>query len=120
MGTGMTLPFLYIYLHEVRRIDATVVGLVVAWMGVLSLVLAGPSGALMDRFGARRVLLPLYGVGAVGAVSWSLDHAAWQAFVSGTILALAGHGLRRPERHPDLGHRRGRAAARVRAVVRGP
>ena len=93
MGTGMTLPFLYIYLHEVRRIDATVVGLVVAWMGVLSLVLAGPSGALMDRFGARRVLLPLYGVGAVGAVSWSLDHAAWQAFVSGTILALAGSSV---------------------------
>jgi MFS family permease len=90
VGTGMTLPFLYIYLHEVRHIDATVVGLVVAWMGTLSLLLAGPSGALMDRFGARRVLLPLYAVGAVGAVSWGFDHVAWQAFGSGTILALAG------------------------------
>jgi hypothetical protein len=46
LGTGMTLPFLYIYLHEVRGIDSTLVGLVSAWMGLLSL-LRGLRGRLV-------------------------------------------------------------------------
>src|SRR5689334_3282806 len=57
IGQGMTLPFLFVYFTRVRHLDATVVGLVVAWMGVLALVLAGPAGTLIDRFGARRVIL---------------------------------------------------------------
>jgi MFS family permease len=93
LGTGMTLPFLYVYLHEVRRIDATLVGLVVAWMGALSLVLAGPWGSLMDRVGPRRVLLPLMVLGACGAGSWALVHHPWQAFVSGSLMAAAGSAV---------------------------
>ena len=93
LGTGMTLPFLYIYLHEVRGIDATVVGLVVSWMGVLSLALAGPWGALMDRVGPRRVLLPLMVVGACGAASWSLVHHPWQAFVSASLMATSASAV---------------------------
>ncbi len=93
LGTGMTLPFLYIYLHEVRGIDATVVGIVVSWMGALSLALAGPWGALMDRVGPRLVLLPLMVVGACGAASWSLVHHPWQAFVSASLMSTAGSAV---------------------------
>lgn len=89
LGTGMTLPFLYVYLHVVRGMDATVVGVVVSWMGVLSLALAGPWGSLMDRLGPRRVLLPLMVLGACGAASWSLVHHPWQAFVAGSLMATA-------------------------------
>lgn len=93
LGTGMTLPFLYVYLHEVRGIDATVVGLVVAWMGALSLVLAGPWGSLMDRVGPRRVILPLMVLGACGAASWSLVRHPWQAFIAASLMAAAGSAV---------------------------
>jgi MFS family permease len=88
VGIGMTLPFLFVYLTKVRHIDATIVGVVVAWMGLLAIVLSGPAGALIDRFGPRRVLLPLYVVESIGVASWAFDHTAWQAFVSATLSAV--------------------------------
>src|SRR5882762_3502544 len=90
MGQGMTLPFLFIYLTEVRHIGSTTVGFVVAWMGVLALGLSGPAGALIDRFGARWVLLPMYVINAVGALSYGWVHAPWQAFISASLVATGG------------------------------
>jgi MFS family permease len=87
LGNGLTLPFLYVYLHQVRGIDPTIVGLVVAWMGLLSLCIAGPVGWLIDHFGVRRVLVPLYCIAGLGAFSWGWDHTAWQALGSATLAA---------------------------------
>lgn len=92
-GTGMTLPFLYIYLHQVRHIESALVGAVVAWMGVTSLCLSGPWGSLMDRVGARHVVLPLMIVGATGAASWWWVHHPWQAFISATLMSVAGSAV---------------------------
>lgn len=36
IGTGLTLPFLLIYLHQVRGIDLSVAGLVVATVALAS------------------------------------------------------------------------------------
>ena len=90
IGQGMTLPFLYIYLTEVRHLSSTLVGFVVGWMGLLALVLAGPGGTLIDRFGPRRIMLPLYFVFAVGVGSYGWVHAPWEAFVSATMVAVGG------------------------------
>jgi MFS family permease len=88
IGIGMTLPFLYIYLTGVRHLDATVVGLVVGWMGVLGLLLAPPVGTLIDRFGARRVVLPLVVVDSIGVASYGFVHAPWQAFGAASLAAV--------------------------------
>jgi MFS family permease len=90
IGQGMTLPFLYVYLTEVRHLDPTVVGLVVAWMGLLGLILSGPVGALIDRFGARRVIMPLFLCDAVGVTSYGFVHTSWQALAAATVAALGG------------------------------
>jgi MFS family permease len=90
LGQGMTLPFLFIYLTKVRHIDATVVGLIVGWMGLLSLLLAGPGGALIDRYGVRRVILPMYLIDAVGVGSYGWAHTVWLAFGSATLAAIGG------------------------------
>lgn len=90
IGQGMTLPFLFIYLTKVRHLDPTVVGLVVGWMGLLALLLAGPGGALIDRYGVRRVVLPLYLVDAVGVGSYGWAHTAWQALGSASLAAIGG------------------------------
>lgn len=67
LGRGLTLPFLLVYLNEVRRIDAGTVGLLVGWSGLVALVLGPVGGTLMDRFGIRRVLLAGYAISAAGS-----------------------------------------------------
>jgi len=90
VGQGMTLPFLFIYLTKVRGIDPTLVGVIVAWMGLLSLALSGPAGAMIDRFGARRVILPLFLCDAIGVSSYGFAHSPLQAFGAATVAALGG------------------------------
>ena len=38
LGSGLTMPFLYVYLAEVRHISTATVGLLFAFMGVLGFV----------------------------------------------------------------------------------
>ncbi|WP_243695329.1 MFS transporter [Agromyces protaetiae] len=57
LGRGLTLPFTIIYLHEVRGFDLALSGTLMALIAVTGLVVTGPGGALIDRFGAKPVLL---------------------------------------------------------------
>jgi MFS family permease len=88
VGRGLTLPFLFVYLSEVRGIGAGTVGLLVGWMGAVSLVLAPVGGSLVDRFGARRVVLPLLGVQALGTASLAVVDSTASAFVVLTVIAI--------------------------------
>jgi MFS family permease len=55
-GTGLTLPFTLIMLHEVRGIPLPTVGLLLAVPGAVGLAAVPVGGVLIDRFGARSVL----------------------------------------------------------------
>jgi MFS family permease len=55
LGTGLTLPFLVVYFREVRHIALPTVGLLMALPPFVALVLLGPIGLAIDRFGARRL-----------------------------------------------------------------
>ena len=55
VGTGLVLPFLVVYLHEVRGISLETVGLLLAFQAGVGIVLVTPAGALIDRIGARSV-----------------------------------------------------------------
>jgi MFS family permease len=55
-GTGLTLPFTLIMLHEVRGIALPTVGLLLAVPGAVGLASVPVAGVLIDRFGARTVL----------------------------------------------------------------
>ena len=88
VGRGLTLPFLFIYLTEVRGVPAGTVGLLVGWMGVISLVLAPVGGSLVDRFGARRVVLPMLAIEAVGTASLAFVDSVGTAFASLTVIAI--------------------------------
>ncbi|UGS28479.1 MFS transporter [Microbacterium resistens] len=57
LGRGLTLPFTIIYLHEVRGFDLGLSGALMSVIAVTGLVVTGPGGTLIDRYGARRVLL---------------------------------------------------------------
>jgi MFS family permease len=57
LGRGLTLPFTVIYLHEVRGFDLALSGALMSLIAITGLLVTGPGGTLIDRFGARPVLL---------------------------------------------------------------
>jgi MFS family permease len=92
-GRGLTLPFLLVYLTQVRGLNAGTVGLLAGWMGVVSLVLAPLGGTLVDRFGARAVVLPLTLVASLGGVLLAFAGGVVGAFVALTVIAIAFSAL---------------------------
>jgi MFS family permease len=57
LGRGLTLPFTIIYLHEVRGFDLALSGALMSLIAITGLIVTGPGGTLIDRYGARAVLL---------------------------------------------------------------
>jgi len=93
LGGGLTMPFLFVYLSEVRGIPTATVGLLFAWMGVLGFVGSPVGGSLTDRFGPRPVIVSGLCMEAVGAASLAHVHDAWDAWLVATFLAVGTLGL---------------------------
>ncbi|MBV1853326.1 MFS transporter [Catellatospora tritici] len=93
LGRGLTLPFLYIYLTEVRHLPGSSVGLAIGWFGLLTLLLSPLGGTLIDRYGARRVVLPALAISSIGSGSLALVGDIWQAFASLTVCGLGGAAI---------------------------
>ncbi|MDX2565305.1 MFS transporter [Streptomyces sp. TX20-6-3] len=93
VGTGLTLPFLMVYLHAVRGLGLGVAGAATAMVALAGLVGNPVGGAWVDRSGPRRVLAAGWGVAAAGACGLAVASQPWQAFaaaaVSGIGAALA-------------------------------
>lgn len=88
-GNGIMLPFLIIYLHNVRGIPLGVAGLVAAFNSVCGFASGFAAGTLSDRIGPRRVLIGALCVMAVATGLFPLLHNAWEAFV---LYGLSGLG----------------------------
>lgn len=88
LGNGLTLPFLLIYLHQVRGIPLVQTGLLLAIPGLVSLAAGPVAGWVVDRYGARRLLA----VGSVGSAlaygSLALVHTAAQAVPVAVALGM--------------------------------
>src|ERR687890_2226165 len=67
LGTGFVLPFAVVYLHEVRDLPLETVGVVLAVPAVVALLLLGPIGSVIDRFGPGRVQVFALAVQLVGS-----------------------------------------------------
>lgn len=86
LGTGAVLPFLMVYLRDVRGIHVTTAGLALATIAIVALVLGPAAGPLIDRFGSRRSLMGALVVFACGSISIALIDRPWHAFLSAAIL----------------------------------
>jgi MFS family permease len=88
-GNGLVLPFLVIYLHDVRGFGLGVSGLVVAVSAAAQLTAGLVAGPLVDRVGPR----PVLGVGlvmqAAGFGLFPLVRSPWHAFA---LIAIEGAG----------------------------
>ena len=88
-GNGLALPFLVIYLHNVRGFSLGTSGLVVAVSSAGQLVAGVLAGPVIDRFGARRTLAVGLVLQAVGYGLLPLVRHPWEAFA---LVALEGAG----------------------------
>jgi MFS family permease len=91
-GTGLILPFEIIYLHEVRRFPTATAGLVLAAVMGTAAVVTLPSGALLDRFRAKPVLITGNLVTALGYGGLAFVDRPWQALVC-SVVGGAGFGV---------------------------
>jgi MFS family permease len=85
LGTGLVLPFGFIYLHEVRGFSIETAGTLLAVPAIVGMAVVGPAGALIDRLGARRIIL-------AGMTAQMLGNVLL-AFSSTTLMAATALGL---------------------------
>jgi predicted MFS family arabinose efflux permease len=79
-GNGIVLPFLIIYLHNVRGLSLGLAGLAAAVNSAAALLSGFLAGSLADRIGPQRVLIGSL-VGMAAAISlFPLIHDVWSAY----------------------------------------
>jgi len=91
-GTGLILPFEIIYLHQARGFPTATAGLVLAAVMGTAAVVTPPSGALLDRFRAKPVLITGNLASALGYAGFAFVDRPWQAFVC-SVVGGAGFGV---------------------------
>jgi MFS family permease len=88
-GNGVVLPFLVIYLHDVRGFGLGTAGLAIAVASAAQLAAGIGAGPIIDRFGPRPTLAVGLILQAVGFGLLPLVRHPWHAFV---LLAIEGAG----------------------------
>jgi MFS family permease len=91
-GTGLVLPFEIIYLHQARGFPTATAGLVLAAVMGTAAVITPLSGALLDRFRAKPVLITGNLASALGYAGFAFAGRPWQAFACSAV-GGAGFGL---------------------------
>jgi MFS family permease len=93
LGNGIVLPFLIIYLHEVRHFGLADSGAIVATLGAVGLVATPLAGRMVDLVGARTTLISSLGLLAVGYGGFPFIHHPWQAYGLAAIAGLGNGGF---------------------------
>src|SRR5690349_22581806 len=91
-GTGLILPFEIIYLHQARGFPTATAGLVLATVMGTAAVVTPSSGALLDRFRAKPILITGNLASALGYAGFAFVDRPWQAFVCSAV-GGAGFGV---------------------------
>src|SRR6478609_7488264 len=94
-GLGFTVPYLYVYVAQVRDLGATTAGLVLAVFAVAALVVLPFAGRAIVRRGPLPVLLVALVTAALGALSLGLASGATTVVLSAAALG-AGQAVMQP------------------------
>jgi MFS family permease len=92
-GNGLLIPFLFIYLHNVRDIGLGTAGLIVAANALVSIAAGPVFGSLVDRVGGRTMLAIALVVLAVGYGSFALVVEPWQGFLASVVTGIGNGGF---------------------------
>src|SRR5947209_4217075 len=90
-GYGLVLPFEIIYLHQIRGFSTATAGLVLAATMGSSAIVTPPTGALLDRYSAKAIVVAGSLASALGYAGFAFVERPWQAFAC-SIVGGAGFG----------------------------
>jgi MFS family permease len=90
LGTGLVLPFGFIFLHEVLGFTVETAGSLLAVPAVVGMAVVGPAGALIDRLGARRIILAGMTAQMLGNVMLAFSTTPLMAALALGLLGAAG------------------------------
>jgi MFS family permease len=94
-GLGFTVPYLYVYVAQVRGLGAMTAGLVLAVFAVAALIVLPFAGRAIVRRGPLPVLLAALVTAALGALSLGLSGSATTVLLSAAALG-AGQAVMQP------------------------
>ncbi|MFE9361050.1 MFS transporter [Streptomyces olivaceoviridis] len=94
-GLGFTVPYLYVYVAQVRGLGAMTAGLVLAVFAVAALIVLPFAGRAIVRRGPLPVLVAALVTAAVGALSLGLAGSAASVLLSAAALG-AGQAVMQP------------------------
>src|ERR1700738_2095044 len=93
-GYGLILPFEIIYLHQIRGFSTSTAGLVLAATMGTSAIVTPPTGALLDRYSGKAIVVAGSLASALGYAGFAFVERPWQVFacsiVGGAGLGAAG------------------------------
>ncbi|HET9782875.1 MAG TPA: MFS transporter [Candidatus Dormibacteraeota bacterium] len=90
-GYGLILPFEIIYLHQIRGFSTSTAGLVLAATMGTAAIVTPPTGALLDRYSAKGIVVAGSLASALGYAGFAFVEHPWEAFAC-SILSGAGIG----------------------------
>src|SRR5689334_11139098 len=97
-GYGLILPFEIIYLHQIRGFSTSTAGLVLAATMGTAAIVTPPTGALLDRYSAKAIVVAGSLASALGYAGFAYVEHPWEAFAcsvaSGAGLGAAGTASR--------------------------
>jgi MFS family permease len=91
-GYGLIVPFEIIYLHQFRGFSTSTAGLVLAATMATAAIVTPPTGALLDRYSGKAIVIAGSLVSALGYAGFAFVDLPWQAFVC-SIVSGAGIGM---------------------------
>jgi MFS family permease len=91
-GYGLVLPFEIIYLHQIRGFSTSTAGLVLATVMGTATIVTPPTGALVDRYSAKAIVVAGNVSSTVGYAGFAFVDRPWQAFAC-SIAGGVGFGM---------------------------
>jgi MFS family permease len=91
-GYGLVLPFEIIYLHQIRGFSTSTAGLVLATVMGTAAIVTPPTGALLDRYSARAIVVAGSLASTLGYAGFAFVDRPWQAFAC-SIAGGVGFGV---------------------------
>ncbi len=92
VGTGLTYPFLIVYLYQIRHFDLTTASLVVATSSLCGLLTIFVGG-WVDRFGSGRILILCLILSALGTGGFVFVRHPLEAFVVASFYGFGTYGM---------------------------
>jgi len=91
-GYGLVLPFEIIYLHQIRGFSTSTAGLVLATVMGTAAIVTPPTGALLDRYSAKAIVIAGSLASTFGYAGFAFVDRPWQAFAC-SIAGGVGFGV---------------------------